>query len=284
MFPDGVAFHKMTGSGNDFVVVDGRRHPLELWSPGVIRATCSRRTGAGADGVVVLEPGSRPSHVRMHYFNADGTRAALCGNAALCAARIAPTLDLAGDGGIVLETDTGPVPARSVPGSGELAELSLPAVSSVRREAEIPLTDGETAMYVGTVGVPHLVVLVDSVDAPQAEPLDRGRALRHHPAFRPDGVNVNFVAREHGRWRLRTYERGVEAETLACGTGAVASAAAACLEGLAGMPWEVVTASGCTLRVDGALSRASAGLDAPKLVGEGRVVFSGRFSTGDRHT
>ena len=103
----------MTGSGNDFVFVDGRVAPVDTWTPERIRWACSRQTGVGGDGLAVLEPGADCESVRLHYFNSDGLRAALCGNASLCAARLAGWLELAPNGAVLLETDSRPQPRRS---------------------------------------------------------------------------------------------------------------------------------------------------------------------------
>lgn len=280
MAPRHGTFFKMSGSGNDFVMVDGRDAGLAPWTPEAVRAVCARRTGVGADGVAVLEPGSGPDRVRLHYFNADGTRAELCGNASLCAARMAAVLDLAPAGGLWLETDAGEVAARCLPGEPPRSELALPTVDAIRRIEDVPLVSGERAIYFAVVGVPHAVVLVDDVEAPSADPSTRGRALRSHAAFGAAGANVNFVSHGPRGRRIRTWERGVEAETLACGTGAVASAAAVCLEEGIEPPVELVTSSGLAVCVGGTLSRGPAGgrLSAPTLSGEGRIVFIGRFA------
>ncbi len=265
----GEIIYKMTGSGNDFVVLDGRTSVPTRWSPDRIRAVCARGTGVGADGLVVLVPGSGPGRVRFNFFNNDGSRAAMCGNAALCAARMAAWLELAPGEGLVLETDAGPVEARCLPGPGERAELRLPHTSQIS-SPDIALSAGERAIRLATVGVPHLVVHVDDLAAVPL--LERGRALRAHPAIGPAGANVNFVANGSAGWAMRTYERGVEAETLACGTGAVACAAALAAGGEVELPWEVHTSSGTVLSVSGTPER-SGRIAVPRLAGEGRLVF-----------
>ena len=116
---DGTVVYKVTGSGNDFVMLDGRTEPLERWTPELIREICARGTGVGADGFAVLQPGSRPGAVRFHFFNADGGRSAMCGNAALCATRLSAWLELGPAAGQVVETDSGDVPARCLPGPGQ---------------------------------------------------------------------------------------------------------------------------------------------------------------------
>src|SRR5216110_2642337 len=186
----GLPIYKMTGSGNDFVMVDGRHTSPAEWSEADIRAVCARGTGVGADGLVFVAPGEAPDAVRMTYFNSDGSRAAMCGNAALCSTRLAARLGLAGAQGMVLETDAGSYESRSA-GPGERAELRLATVPAPTPVAGLTATDGEQRVALGIVGVPHLVVLVDDVGRLDLAP--RGRVLRSDPALGPDGANVNFV-------------------------------------------------------------------------------------------
>jgi len=265
---EGIVIYKMTGSGNDFVFVDGRVDPVEAWTPERIQVACARGTGVGADGLVVLEPGSHPAAVRFTYFNADGSRSAMCGNAALCSVRLAAWLEMAPPSEVTLETDSGPVRGRCVPGGGERAEIELPASTPIT-SPEIPLSSGERRMCLTTVGVPHLVVLVDDVgDVPVAQ---RGRVLRYHSGVGPDGANVDFVGNGGVRWRMRTYERGVEAETLACGTGAVASAAVLTAVTGAALPLDLETRSGAVLTVTATV--ADRCLIRPTLAGQARLVY-----------
>lgn len=265
---DGIVIFKMSGSGNDFVFVDGRGAPLALWSAERIRRICARRTGVGADGLVVLEPGSRPAAVRFHFFNRDGSRGAMCGNGALCATRLASWLELAPPTDMVLETDSGEVRSRCLEGEGELAQIRL-ADAAVPVVPAIGLEEGERSVHFTRVGVDHLVVLVDDLDRPGL--MDRGRVLRSHPALGAAGANVNFASSASGGWRMRTFERGVEAETLACGTGAVAVAAVLCGSGRAALPIAIRTASGNVLEVSGTVRGGE--LREPGLTGEGRLVY-----------
>ena len=272
----GLPIHKMTGSGNDFVMVDGRISAPEEWSAADIRATCARGTGVGADGVVFLQPGSGPDCVRMIYFNSDGSRAALCGNAALCSTRLAGPLGLATGGSMRLETDAGTYDSRlaAVP---DRAELQLTPVAAPKELQQINLAAGEHRLALALVGVPHLILSVDDVD--QVDLIARGRELRAHPALGPDGANVNFLspAAGTGEWRMRTYERGVEAETLACGTGSVAAACALDLWGLSRLPTLIHTRSARRLEVR-ATRRPSGDYGDVWLIGEARIVFRGVLS------
>jgi diaminopimelate epimerase len=265
---DGVVIYKMTGSGNDFVFADGRTAPLELWTTENVRRVCSRQTGVGTDGLVILEPGSRSGAVRFQFFNSDGSRAPMCGNAALCATRLSAWLELAPPQGMVLETDAGDVRSRCVEPTNSLAEIALPEPGALIAP-EINREQGEHSIHFTTVGVPHVVVMVDDLRRPGL--MDRGRALRSHPALGAGGANVNFATRVGAEWAMRTYERGVEDETLACGTGAVASTAVLCRWGDARPPLRFRTASGAVLTVLGDLDGTV--LRSPRLVGEGRIVF-----------
>ncbi len=279
VFPDwcdGRVVYKMTGSGNDFVFVDGRTVPHDLWDAAAIQAVCDRHLGVGGDGLVILEPGSGPGKVRFHFYNQDGSRGAMCGNAALCATRLATWLELAPADGVLLETDAGPVRSRCLPDAGERAELELPEPSAITSPT-IPLEAGERSIELVTVGVPHLVVQVDSLGVPGL--MDRGRVLRSDPKAGPGGANVNFAGpRAQGGWAMRTYERGVEGETLACGTGAVAIAAVLSVRSAAILPLAIQTASGQTLTVSANLGPQRV-LERPRLAGQGRLVFRAILGT-----
>jgi len=272
----GLPIYKMTGSGNDFVMVDGRVSAPEQWSTSDIRAACARGTGVGADGVVFLLPGSAPGSVRMIYFNSDGSRAAMCGNAALCSTRLAGRLGLAGTSDMRLETDAVTYDSRVAPAPDQ-AELGLAPMAAPRAVEQILLGAGERRLALGLVGVPHLVLVVENVD--RIDIMGRGRELRTHPALGPEGANVNFLspAGDAGGWRMRTYERGVEAETLACGTGSVAAACALDAWELSPLPTVIHTRSGRRLEVR-ATRRPGGDYGDVWLIGEARLVFRGVLS------
>ncbi|MGH7602691.1 MAG: diaminopimelate epimerase, partial [Gemmatimonadaceae bacterium] len=151
----------MTGSGNDFVFVDGRSTPLVFWTPERIRAVCARQTGVGGDGLCIVEPSSVPGGVRLHYFNRDGRRAELCGNASLCAARLSSWIELGSSEGVILETDAGLIPARALEDSDERAEILIGDVSGIV-PADIELGQGESHAHFVRVGVPHVVLQVEN--------------------------------------------------------------------------------------------------------------------------
>jgi len=271
MIPVGRSFYKMSGSGNDFVMVDARSDPpAELADPAVVQRICARGTGVGADGIVFLQP-SLVAAVKLVYLNADGSRAEFCGNATLCTARLARELGIAPSGGFSIETDSGVVGARV---DGSTPEIDLQPVVEVQPDrGDLGLERGEARAGFAVVGVPHLVVRC--ADVSTVDVVGRGRPLRRHPALRA-GANVNFVSREPGRaWRVRTYERGVEAETLACGSGAIATAILLTMWGEASEAVEIQTSSGKPLRVRP--QPVESGW-MPSLAGEGRVVYQGSLA------
>jgi diaminopimelate epimerase len=270
----GRRFWKMSGSGNDFVVFDARgvEPGAASWErPDAIQTLCARGTGVGADGVVFLaEPGRAGAALAMRYYNSDGSRGAFCGNATLCVTGLASELGIARRGELTLETDSGAVPAR-VGRSGP--EIDLPEVTESSLDVpELKLGAGERRIGFALAGVPHLVVLCESVETvPVGE---RGRELRRSD-FRPGGANVNFVSSRDGRWWIRTFERGVEGETLACGSGAVASAILLARWEKSDDTTVLITRSGRPLTVR---LRREGGSWKPTLAGEGRIVFTGELA------
>lgn len=271
----GTPFYKMTGSGNDFVFVDGRREQPSAWPGPRIVAVCDRRTGVGADGFAILAP-EDSAGVRMHFYNADGGRAEMCGNAALCSTRLAARLGLAAPEQMRLLTDAGILETRCI-GPGDMAEIRLPDGVAPAEVRDIPLMPGELWMSFAKVGVPHLVIRVRDVD--EVDLLRRGAELRRHPRLGPAGANANFVSppgAADGPWRIRTFERGVEGETLACGTGTAASALALAAHGEASLPVPFVSRGGAPLAVAAQLGTQGEARDL-WLTGQGRLVFEGTW-------
>jgi len=266
----GTIVYKMTGSGNDFVFLDGRSTTAADWPAERIVQLCDRRNGVGADGLVILTPEAQGA-VGMTFWNSDGSRAAMCGNAALCSTRLSVDLDLAPAGELRLLTDAGVVRARC-PAEGDQAEIGLPDFDLSPTAAGLGPGPGERWMAFATVGVPHLVIRVDDIEA--IDLLGRGRALRYDRRLGPSGANVNFVAAPEALaepWLIRTYERGVEGETLACGTGTVAAGVALAARGEAELPIWFRSRGGQELVVRAVLegSRAS----EVWLGGQGKLVF-----------
>jgi len=268
MIRAGREFYKMSGSGNDFVFVDARNEPPgRLNNVAAIREVCARGTGVGADGIVFLEP-SRAASVGMRYLNSDGSTAALCGNATLCTARLFVELGGAALGEpFTIESASGVLGA-VMHAAG--AEVEMPPVQGLNPNAGTVLIPGERRAGFAQVGIPHLVILCDDLESVQL--VERGRPLRFDPA-RPEGTNVDFVGRgPDDRWHMRTYERGVEGETLACGTGAVASAVMLNAWGLDQAGGTIVTRSGKELRIR---VNSEAEVITPLLAGEARIVYRG---------
>lgn len=237
-----IPFEKMHGSGNDFVVIERKTlTEANIDASELAQAVCRRGTSIGADGVIVIGP-SDSADFHWHYINADGSDGDMCGNGAMVGARYAAMHELAGDS-CVFETASGPIHAQV---DGERVTLEMMDANLLETDLTFDALPGVTFHYL-MFGVPHVVGYVDDADA--VEHLDRiGRDIRL--AVQPHGANVNLVHRiDDHTIRMRTYERGVEAETLACGTGAVCSAIASARKGLVQQPVQVRVSSGMTLTV-----------------------------------
>jgi len=277
---EGLGFWKLTGSGNDFVFFDARNgYDPALLDPAVIDGICDRRTGVGADGIVLFEQPVEPDEKELYsirYFNRDGTLAEFCGNAALCSVRLADILGIIPSSGerFNFHSSSGLISGgiHWVGAPSEDPTVSMPQPVETQVTCDIALTRGEERIGFTRVGVPHLVVAVNDLEA---VPLTgRGRELRMHKSLK-SGANVNFIQKQAPqRWAMRTYERGVEAETLACGSGAVAVATLLAEWGLEPVaePVIVLARGGRELAVS--WTRAGAAL-RPWLSGEGRLVYSG---------
>lgn len=266
-------FYKLSGSGNDFIFFDARTEAAgALAEATTVQRLCARGTGVGADGIVFLLPHDAGLFA-IRYLNADGSLASLCGNATLCSARLAVELGLALPGeSFEFGTDDGLVRARMVGGEPEVELRAVEELAEVFTPAGAPYTTGPLGF--ARVGVPHLVAAVEAVEGVDVN--GTGRMLRRDPGLR-DGANVNFVSplATGSGWRMRTYERGVEGETLACGTGAVATAAVLRAWGLTGAETRIQTSSGRFLTV---ILPGNEGDSAPRLRGEGRIVYRGELA------
>jgi diaminopimelate epimerase len=239
-----IVFWKMSGSGNDFILVDNRRGAVRPGEgPALARRLCTRGFSVGADGLILIER-SREADFAWRFYNADGSEAAMCGNGGRCAARFAFLKKIA------------PARMRFLTGAGLIraevrgarVKLELPPPAGYRESVPVEIEGRPVDAGFVVVGVPHAVIHVESLESvPVAE---WGRPLRHHGAFGTAGANVNFFRVEGPHaLRVRTYERGVEGETHACGTGSVATALVAAAAGLVGSPVTVTTSGGEKLRV-----------------------------------
>jgi diaminopimelate epimerase len=260
----------MHGGGNDFVLIDHRdRFIPEAEQPGLARRLCHRQLGVGADGLILIEA-SAAAHFRWRFYNADGSEPEMCGNGGRCAARFAVLSGIAPET-LSFETRSGVIHAEV---RGRRVKLALTGVEDFRLNQTIPLEEANVTGHFVRVGVPHLVVPVDDLEA--APVSEWGRLLRFHPMFQPAGTNVDFV-RFTGPKQLsiRTYERGVEDETLACGTGSVAAALVGACLGRSSAPVEVLTRGGEILTV--LFSPQSGACREVFLEGDALVVYQGEL-------
>ena len=279
--PERIPFWKMNGCGNDFIVVDNRDEMIPAGSAGAFaRAVCRRRLSAGADGVVLIQrpaPGS-DADFDWRYINADGNDGEFCGNGSVCGARfaylngIAPAI-------CTFSTASGLVHAAvsEIPNDPRVTiAIADPGPPDLHRTIDV--NGRQVELHAIVAGVPHAVMVVDDADAflSRGTFAAFGRAVRLHPHFAPAGVNLNVISmRPDGAIRMRTYERGVEDETLACGSGSVASAVIAAALGLAHSPSTVVTSSGQPLFP--VFDWDGAGARNVRLGGAGRIVSTGEI-------
>lgn len=239
-----IRFHKMSGSGNDFIIIDNRDLSLPIADvPDFVRRVCRRKVSVGADGLFLIEP-SAVADFKWQFFNSDGSVAEMCGNGSRCVARFAHHSGFAGPR-MSFETLAGIITAEV---NGDSVKVRLTDPSLLTQNVNLVLAAGECAMDVIDTGVPHAVCFVEFVEA--VDVAAAGREIRRHEFFRPRGTNVNFASVfDRHTMRVRTYERGVEDETLACGTGVVASVLAAAGRHLVDSPVDVTVQSGEILRV-----------------------------------
>jgi diaminopimelate epimerase len=261
-----IPFTKMHGAGNDFIMVDDRERSFPVADKAFIERIASRRTGIGCDGILLIQP-SEVADFRMRFINPDGGEQDMCGNGARCIARLAYDLGVAA-GKMDIETGAGMVKAEVLDNQ---VRLGLTAPRDLRQD--LPLELEWPVDFVNT-GVPHAVAWVDDVAAVDLPKY--GRLIREHAFFAPGGTNANFAKVEaDGSVMVRTYERGVEGETLACGTGAAAVAVLAAERGWVKLPAAVHCAGGFDLvigSIPGALS----------LAGGAEYVFDGEVEYGNR--
>ncbi len=238
-------FTKMHGAANDFVMLDDRDGTVPWQDYVLMSLLAARRTGIGCEGIILIQQSQR-ADFRMRFLNPDGTEVDMCGNGARCAAWFAHKLGVAGKS-MTMETSCGLLDAEIVNDCN--VKVWMPEATA--RSYGMTVHVGDKAIegdYINT-GVPHFVIRTDSLEKIDVESL--GRAIRLHPAFAPEGVNVDFVTqRAPNRMTIRTYERGVEAESGACGTGAVAAAITSVEAHSGTLPMTVRTGGGFILGVD----------------------------------
>jgi diaminopimelate epimerase len=269
-----IPFTKMSGAGNDFILVDNRSGNFPVAWDAFAAKECSRRTGIGADGLLVLST-TKDAPFILHYFNADGSSGSMCGNGGRCAAAYLmadlnlPAVDIA-----VIDY------LYHADAAGENVKLRMKNPSSLLYRNKLNLFGQPIVYSYCNSGSPHVVIYYADLPKPLLDEIGEkgiqriGRAIRMHEAFAPGGANVNFIAiKQNGRLSMRTYERGVEDETLACGTGAVAcSVISAGLEELSS-PVTVETSSGEELKVSFTLHKGD--FTNVWLEGSARKIFEG---------
>ena len=265
-----LAFRKMHGAGNDFIVADdfGGRFPAadQAW----IRRICAAHSGIGAEGLILLQP-ANGADFRMRFFNPDGREAEMCGNGIRCAARFAFDFGIAGKE-MSIRTKAGLLRA-VVSKSG--VKVAMPPPSAIRLDIRVAVGRRRFVCHFANTGVPHAVIATSNLEGVDLRAI--GPVLRRHRAFGPRGANVDFMRiTGPGSLEMRTYERGVEAETSACGTGATACAVIASLLKKVAPPVSVKCRSGDVLEID---FRLNAGLPADvSLTGPAVTVFEGQIS------
>jgi len=265
-------FVKMSGTGNDFILIDNRK-PLIAREvmPEFVRLACRRRFSVGADGLIFIEDSDK-ADFRWLFFNADGSEAEMCGNGARCAARFAYMKGIA-PAHMRFETLAGIIEANVA--DVNVSVLMTPP-GEVRLDLEIDVDGSRMLLHTVDTGVPHAVVFVEDYD--QVDVCRLGSLIRHHREFKPAGTNVNFVKPMGDNvYKVRTYERGVENETMACGTGAAASALIAAVKGQARSPVEIITSGNDRLSIIFDLKQ---GTEAGNvfLKGPAYVIYNGELN------
>lgn len=269
-----IQFWKMSGSGNDFVMIDVREKPLVLVDISLaefISKICRRGLSVGADGVILLDYSLKADYA-WHYYNADGGEVAMCGNGSRCVARFAYLNHIA-PAQHTIETLAGIVHAEVLGKHRDRVRVRLPDPTDLR--LHLAVSGIPTEGHFVNTGVPHVVYFVDDLE--KIDVVSQGRATRHHPLFSPAGTNANFVQIVNNHWiKIRTYERGVEDETLACGTGAIAAAVIAASLEMAASPMAVVTRSGITLGVS--FKQDLLAFSEVHLEGDARIIYKGELT------
>lgn len=267
-----VAFEKMSGTGNDFVIIDNRDGRVAIEEqPEFARKVCRRMFSVGADGIFLIEHSDK-ADFRWQFYNADGSVAEMCGNGARCVARFAYRHGIA-EQKMRFETLAGIIEAEII-GQEEDVRVLLTEPFDYRFDLTISLGDTDhSASFVNT-GVPHAVIFVEDENTPVKE---WGREVRFHEFFAPAGTNANFVrVLGDNKIQCRTYERGVEDETRACGTGATASAIISAIQKNMSSPVEVVTSGGDVLVIS--FDREGSEVKNVYLQGPARRIYTGNLT------
>jgi diaminopimelate epimerase len=266
-----IAFHKMSGSGNDFIIIDNRDAVVTgVDLPRFVAKVCRRGMAVGADGLILVER-SDTVDFKWRFFNSDGSVAEMCGNGARCVARFAHLTGIAKTQ-MAFETLAGVISARV---SGDQVRIAMSDPCDLVLDDAVDLNTGLIQLSRVNTGVPHAVIEVAEVGPVDVDAV--GREIRFHSRFAPAGTNVNFIAPLEGSlWSIRTYERGVEGETLACGTGNVAAALVLAMRYKLTSPVTLQTRSGSHLKVH--FRKEGDRFAEVALEGDARVIYEGRLN------
>jgi diaminopimelate epimerase len=260
----------MSGSGNDFIIIDNRRNIIPMDDLSAFAAkVCRRKLSVGADGLILIES-SHTADFKWNFFNSDGSVAEMCGNGARCAARFALLSQIAGEK-MAFETIAGLIRA-SV--SNDRVKINMTDPHDLQLDCRVEIEQGIYHYHRLNTGVPHVVIEVEDIDA--VDTVGIGRRIRHHADFAPAGTNVNFIGKEGRQWVVRTYERGVEDETLACGTGIVAAALVLAARKSLPSPICLRSRSGSLLSVH--FSQTETGFKEILLEGDARIICDGELA------
>ncbi len=261
-----IEFYKMSGSGNDFIIVDNRDKIVdETDLLNFIVKVCRRKMSVGADGFILVE-NTEGADFKWRFFNSDGSVAEMCGNGARCVARFAYLTGIAGPE-MSFETGAGIVEARV---AGESVKIKMTDPSDLKTDYTLKLKDRSISVSSINTGVPHVVMISDTLD--DVEVVKMGREIRFHDMFAPAGTNVNFICPiKDDTIGIRTYERGVEDETLACGTGSVAGALIMARKMKIDAPINVLTRSGVNLKIY--YKEKNAAYQDIYLEGDARIIY-----------
>jgi diaminopimelate epimerase len=268
-----INFYKMSGSGNDFIIIDNRNNVVEEKNlSDFISSVCRRRMSVGADGLILIENADNIDF-KWRFFNSDGSRAEMCGNGARCAARFAYLKEIARSK-MSFETDVGIVFAQVNNG---LVKIKMTEAKDLKSDFTIDTDSGPATVSSINTGVPHVVIPVNNIE--DVDVVKLGRKIRYHEKFAPAGTNVNFYStKKDGNIKIRTYERGVEDETLACGTGAVASALVYAKKTNKKSPISVMTKSGGWLTIYFEIKTYPDTFENIYLKGDARIIYKGEMS------
>jgi len=269
-----IEFWKMNGSGNDFILIDNRNGQIKDEDMGrLVERACRRRVSVGADGVIFVI-GSDQYDFGWRFFNADGGEAEMCGNGGRCVSRFAFLKGIAGSK-MIFETLAGPVSAEV---NGRVVRVLMPGPTGLSMDMDLEYRQGWKSIDFINTGVPHVVVDVE--DLANHPVREQGKVIRYHTKFAPEGTNASFM-RMTGPdlLEIRTYERGVEDETLACGTGAIACALVASIRGMVNSPVKVRTRGGDQLTIHfQKKGSASGGVEHVWLEGNTSIVYRGQLN------